>query len=98
MLTRSAMRRWLVLMALFLATWQVASPVQATQSLSHPCCDTLCDQAMPCGLTGCQVCADRALEANPAFAPVAPVADVCPPANRLLVLPTPVETIWKPPK
>lgn len=98
MLTRSAMRRWLVLMVLFLAAWQVVAPAQATPSMIHPCCDTPCDQAMPCGLAGCQVCADRALEATPALAPLVPVADVCPPASHLLVLPTPVETIWKPPR
>lgn len=98
MLTRLATRRWLVLMALFLAAWQVVAPAQATASLSHPCCDTLCDPAMTCGLTGCQVCADRALEVKPQGTLLAQVADACSPANRLLRVPTPVETIWKPPK
>lgn len=93
-----AMRRWLVLVALFLATWQVVAPAQATASLSHPCCDTLCDTAMTCGLTGCQVCADRALEVGPQGPRLAPVADACPPANRAVVLPTPVQAIWKPPR
>jgi len=91
-------RRWLLVMALFLATWQAVAPAHATSSLSHPCCETLCDQAMPCGLAGCPVCADRALEARPPLAPLVTVADACPPARRLGVLSAPVELIWKPPR
>lgn len=92
------MRRWLVLMALFLAAWQVVAPAQAAASMMHPCCDTVCDPAMPCAMAECQVCVDRALEVQSEPSPLLRLADVCPPASHVWVVLAAVEGIWRPPR
>lgn len=98
MLTRAATRRCLLAMALFLAIWQVVVPAQAVTSLSHPCCDTVCDPAMPCAPAECQVCVDRALEVKSEPSPLLRLADVCPPASHVWVVRAAVESIWRPPR
>ena len=93
-----APRRWLILLSLFLASWQVMAGVRATQALSHPCCETLCDQAMPCAHASCAVCADRALEAPSTPMGALPSMDVCPSGEGLVAQPIRSDDIWKPPR
>lgn len=95
---RPLMRRWLVLLALLFAIWQVAVPALAAPAFSHPCCDTPCDEAMPCGVAGCPVCVDRLVEGQAARACATRFAEACPAATSPLAWPAPVEAIWKPPK
>lgn len=88
------MGRWLVLLSLLLASWQVLGAVR----WSEPCCDDPCDPVMACVAASCSACAERALSATvPAFAPVCD-ADERPSAVVTNWSSATTTDIWKPPR
>ncbi len=88
------MRRWLVLLSLLLASWQVLGAVRT----SDPCCDDPCDPVMACVAASCSACADRALSATvPMLSPVCGDDDR-PAAIELSGSSARAADIWKPPR
>ncbi len=88
------MRRWLVLLSLLLASWQVLGAVRSTD----PCCDDPCDPVMVCVAASCSACADRALSATISLPAALRVADARPSAAALSWSSAVVGDIWKPPR
>lgn len=94
------MRRWMLMTILMLTAWLVVSPARATQSLAHPCCDSPCEQdvAMPCAVSGCLLCVDRALASPTVLTVFLSVAHGRPVSRDPSIWPPPADAIWKPPR
>ncbi len=91
------MRRWLVLLSLLLASWQVLGAAR----VSEPCCDDPCDPVMACVLAACTVCVggvDRALSAADPLRPPLWAAEVFTQSAGWQWASAPVGDIWKPPR